>query len=80
MTSISWTGLLARLCIASIGILGLALNLRAYDFVSQEIQAPEEFETFYPKNILLNEEIRAWMAGQDQPQDPEEVLPCDNLL
>ena len=48
---------------ASIGIIGLALNLRAYDFVSQEIRASEdpEFETFYTKNILLNEGLRAWM-------------------
>ena len=38
---------------SSIGM-GLALNLRAYDFVSQEIRAAEdpEFETFYTKNIL----------------------------
>ncbi|KAL8209601.1 hypothetical protein R6Q57_006333, partial [Mikania cordata] len=38
------------------GDVGLALNLRAYDFVSQEIRATEdpEFETFYTKNILLN--------------------------
>ncbi|KAL5641863.1 hypothetical protein ACJX0J_000435 [Zea mays] len=49
----------------------LALNLRAYDFVSQEIRAAEdpEFETFYTKNILLNEGIRAWMAAQDQPHE-----------
>ena len=42
---------------SSIGIVGLALNLRAYDFISQEIKAAEdpEFETFYTKNILLNE-------------------------
>ena len=47
--------------LASIGIIGLALNLRAYDFVSQEIRAAEdpEFETFYTKNILLNEGLRA---------------------
>ena len=46
---------------SSIGIIGLALNLRAYDFVSQEIRASEdpEFETFYTKNILLNEGLRA---------------------
>ncbi|KAF5749403.1 photosystem II D2 protein [Tripterygium wilfordii] len=35
-----------------------------------------EFETFYTKNILLNEGIRAWMAAQDQPHEnlifPEE--------
>ena len=48
---------------ASIGIIGLALRLRAYDFVSQEIRAAEdpEFETFYTKNILLNEGLRNWM-------------------
>jgi photosystem II P680 reaction center D2 protein len=70
----------------AIGVLGLAVNLRAYDFVSQEIRAAEdpEFETFYTKNILLNEGIRAWMAAQDQPHEklvfPEEVLPRGNAL
>jgi photosystem II P680 reaction center D2 protein len=56
---------------SAIGIVGLALNLRAYDFVSQELRAAEdpEFETFYTKNILLNEGIRAWMAAQDQPHE-----------
>jgi photosystem II P680 reaction center D2 protein len=43
-----------------------------------------EFETFYTKNILLNEGLRAWMATQDQPQEnfefPEEVLPRGNAL
>jgi len=74
------------LWMASIGVVGLALNLRAYDFVSQEIRAAEdpEFETFYTKNILLNEGIRAWMAAQDQPHErlvfPEEVLPRGNAL
>jgi photosystem II P680 reaction center D2 protein len=67
-------------------IVGLALNLRAYDFVSQELRAAEdpEFETFYTKNILLNEGIRSWMAAQDQPHEnfvfPEEVLPRGNAL
>ncbi len=71
---------------ASIGIVGLALNLRAYDFVSQEIRAAEdpEFETFYTKNILLNEGMRAWMSSVDQPHEnfvfPEEVLPRGNAL
>ena len=71
----------AALWVASIGIVGIALNLRAYDFVSQELRAAEdpEFETFYTKNILLNEGLRAWMATQDQPHEnfefPEEVLP-----
>jgi photosystem II P680 reaction center D2 protein len=71
---------------SSIGIIGLALNLRAYDFVSQELRAAEdpEFETFYTKNILLNEGMRSWMAGIDQPHEnfvfPEEVLPRGNAL
>jgi photosystem II P680 reaction center D2 protein len=62
------------------------LNLRAYDFVSQEIRAAEdpEFETFYTKNILLNEGMRAWMSSVDQPHEnfvfPEEVLPRGNAL
>lgn len=68
---------------SSLGIIGLAFNLRAYDFISQELKAAEdpEFETFYTKNILLNEGIRVWMAVQDQPHDnfefPEEILPRD---
>ncbi|KAF9619851.1 hypothetical protein IFM89_009602 [Coptis chinensis] len=51
-----------------------------------EIRAVEdpEFETFYTKNILLNEGIRAWMATQDQPHEnlifPKGVLPCGNAL
>lgn len=67
------------LWMSALGVVGLALNLRAYDFVSQEIRAAEdpEFETFYTKNQLLNEGIRAWMAAQDQPHEtlvfPEEV-------
>ncbi|KAF6149234.1 hypothetical protein GIB67_026090 [Kingdonia uniflora] len=67
-------------------VVGLALNLRAYAFVSQDIRAAEdpEFETFYTKNILLNEGIRAWMAAQDQPHEnlifPEEVQPRGNAL
>ena len=71
---------------SAIGVVGLALNLRAYDFVSQELRAAEdpEFETFYTKNNLLNEGIRAWMAAQDQPHEnfifPEEVLPRGNAL
>ncbi|KAL1086735.1 hypothetical protein V6Z11_D08G134100 [Gossypium hirsutum] len=74
------------LWMSALGVVGLALNLRAYDFVSQEIGAAEdpEFETFYTKNILLNEGIRAWMAAQDQPHEilifPKEVLPRGNAL
>jgi len=71
---------------SAIGIIGLGLNLRSYDFVSQEIRASydPEFETFYTKNQLLNEGIRVWMAAQDQPHEnfvfPEEVLPRGNAL
>ncbi|XP_059310127.1 photosystem II D2 protein-like [Lycium ferocissimum] len=74
------------LWMSSLGVVGLALNLRAYDFVSQEIHAAEdlEFETFYTKNILLNEGIRTWMAAQDHSHEnfifPEEVLPRGNTL
>ena len=59
---------LTGLWTSSIGIVGLAFNLRAYDFISQELKASEgpEFETFYTKSILLNEGIRLWMAVQDQ--------------
>ena len=77
---------LAGMWASSIGIVGLAFNLRAYDFISQELKAAEdpEFETFYTKNILLNEGIRLWMAVQDQPHEnfyfPEEVLPRGNSL
>ena len=69
---------------SALGVVGLALNLFA--FVSLEIRAAEdpEFETFYTKNILLNEGIRAYMAAQDQPHEnlifPEEVLPRGNAL
>ena len=77
---------LAGIWTSSIGIIGLAFNLRAYDFMSQELKAAEdpEFETFYTKNILLNEGIRLWMAVQDQPHEnfqfPEEVFPRGNSL
>ena len=77
---------LTNMWTSSLGLTGLAFNLRAYDFISQEIKAAEdpEFETFYTKNILLNEGIRSWMAVQDQPHEnyqfPEEVLPRGNSL
>jgi photosystem II P680 reaction center D2 protein len=76
----------AGLWASSIGVIGLALNLRAYDFVSQELRAAEdaEFESFYTKNILLNEGVRGWLAPADQPHErlvfPEEVLPRGNAL
>ncbi|KAH1188374.1 Photosystem II D2 protein [Glycine max] len=75
---VAFSNKLTGLWMSALGVVGLALNLRAYDFVSQEIRAAEdpEFETFYTKNILLNEGIRAWMAAQDQPHEnlifPEE--------
>ena len=39
---------LSGLWASSLGIVGLAFNLRAYDFISQELKAAEdpEFETF----------------------------------
>ena len=42
---------------SAVGIVGLALNLRSYVFVSQELCAGEdtEFKTFYTKNNLLND-------------------------
>ncbi|KAF3624236.1 hypothetical protein FXO37_31460 [Capsicum annuum] len=74
------------LWMSALGVVGLALNLRVYDFVSQEIRTSEdpEFETFYTKNILLNEGIRAWMAAQDQPHEnlifPEEFYHVETLF
>ncbi|KAL7154952.1 hypothetical protein ABFS83_03G039200 [Erythranthe nasuta] len=55
------------LWMSALGVVGLAMNLRAYDMVTQEIRAlnDSEFETFYTKNILLNEGICVWMAAQD---------------
>jgi photosystem II P680 reaction center D2 protein len=74
------------LWVSSIGMIGLAFNMRAYDFVSQEIRAAEDpsYENFYTKNILLNDGLRAWMAPADQPHEnyvwPEEILPRGNAL
>ena len=67
-------------------VLLVLLSILTYDFVSQELRASEdpEFETFYTKNILLNEGLRAWMGPVDQPHEnfvfPEEVLPRGNAL
>ena len=92
------------LWMSALEVVGLTMNLRAYDFISQEIlraydfisqeiyaMEDYEFKTFYTKNILLNEGIRAWMTAQDQPHEnlilseenlilSEEVLPCENIL
>jgi hypothetical protein len=55
------------LWMSAIRIVGLALNLRAYDFISQEIRVAEdpEFETFYTKNrfyvlIISNQKHTLW--------------------
>jgi len=77
---------LAGMLTSAFGIVALAFNMRSYDFVSQELKASEdpEFETFYTKNILLNDGIRIWMAVQDQSHEnyqfPEEVFPRGNSL
>ena len=64
------------------GILGGALlsaihGATVINTIYQDGEDPE-FETFYTKNILLNEGIRLWMAVQDQPHEniqfPEEVI------
>ncbi|KAM0941032.1 putative photosystem II [Dioscorea sansibarensis] len=64
------------LWMSALGVVGMALNLHAYDFVSKEISAAEdpEFEIFYTKNILFNEGIRVWMAAQDQPHEVETLF------
>ncbi|WMV57574.1 hypothetical protein MTR67_050959 [Solanum verrucosum] len=52
-----WNSKRERRRFLALAIVGSALNLRAYEFVSQEIRTAEdpEFEAFYTKNILLNE-------------------------
>ncbi|CAF2379904.1 unnamed protein product [Brassica napus] len=49
------------LWMSALGVVGLALNLRAYDFVSQEIRAAEdpEFETFYTKKYSFKRSLAA---------------------
>ena len=61
---------------SAIGVVGLALNLRAYDFVSQEVRAAEdpEFETFYTKNILLNE--GRWLQPTNHTNDSPSRRKC----
>ena len=70
---------------SSIGIIGLALNLRAYDFVSQEIRAAEdpEFETSFTQEHLLNEGLTSMVRHllinhMSSFVFPEEVLPRGN--
>ncbi|MCD7461355.1 hypothetical protein HAX54_045949 [Datura stramonium] len=65
-------------CIGALLYAFMALFCKKILYLKTEIRAAEdpEFETFYTKNILLNEGIRAWMAAQDQPHEnlifPEE--------
>ncbi|MBA0574748.1 hypothetical protein Golob_000075, partial [Gossypium lobatum] len=68
------------LWMSALGVVCLALNLCAYDFISQEIYTAGdlEFETFYTKNILLNKGIRDWMATQDQPH--ENLIFCNSMI
>ena len=56
---------------SSLGMVGLASNLRPYGFVSQEVRATldPELEIFHAKNNLLNEGVRVWMFMQDQPHE-----------
>ena len=68
---------------SAVGI-GALLEDGIGDTVRVSLTEDPEFETFYTKNLLLNEGIRAWMAPQDQPAErfifPEEVLPRGNAL
>ena len=66
----------AGLWASAIGVVGLALNLRAYDFVSQEVRAAEdpEFETFYTKNILLND--MDWLQPTNHTNDSPSRRKC----
>ena len=65
------------LWMSAVGVVGLGLNLRAYDFVSQEIRAAEDppnLRPSTPRTSLLNEGIRAWMAP-DRPTPREVCIP-----
>ena len=42
--------------------------------MSQEILEDPEFETFYTKKILLDEDIRAWIAVHEKLVFSEKVL------
>ena len=75
----------AGLWASAIGVIGLALNLRAYDFVSQQLRAIEdaEFESFIRKISFLTRSER-WLVPADHSHErltfPEEVLPRGNAL
>ncbi len=61
----------AGLWASAIGIVGLAFNLRAYDFVSQERRAAEDAEIAVgaKDKAKLLEGLRSWMASADQPRE-----------
>ena len=57
---------------SAVGVVGLGLNLRAYDFVSQEIRAaedPEFADLLHQEHSAESKGIRAWMAPTDQPHE-----------
>jgi photosystem II P680 reaction center D2 protein len=64
------------LWMSALGVVGLALNLRAYDFVSQEIRAAEdpEFETFYTKKSIIKRRYSC-MDGSSRPTTRTSSIP-----
>ena len=61
---------------SSIGIVGLALNLRAYDFVSGDKSSRRQVRDFHTKTFFLMR-YENWMSSVDQPHENFvfEVLP-----
>jgi photosystem II P680 reaction center D2 protein len=78
--------LVTGLWISAISVVGLALNhVHMTSFPRKSVQwMILNLRLSVPKNILLNEGIRAWMSAHDQPHEnlifPEEVLPRGNTL
>jgi photosystem II P680 reaction center D2 protein len=63
------------LWMSALGVVGLALNLRAYDFVSQEIRAADpEFETFYTKKSIIKRRYSC-MDGSSRPTTRTSSIP-----
>jgi hypothetical protein len=63
------------LWMSALGVVGLALNLRAYDFVSQEIAAEDpEFETFYTKKSIIKRRYSC-MDGSSRPTTRTSSIP-----
>ena len=69
---------------SSIGILGLAFNLRAVLILFPKNCLQQKIQNLKHsiQRIFLSEGIRLWMAVQDQPHEnyPEEVSPRGNSL